>query len=261
MDMGGKTGIMRIITGMHRSGTSLMARLFFEAGANLGDPATFYRPDRWNRDGYYEQPEIHAVNMPLIHGPWGRLAYFRLPETATILKRGRRRMEQIQRTAAKYDGCVVKETRFCLTLPAWRAAGTNVEALLICLRDPLAVARSICKRNWTTRAHAFHLWTVHNRRLLENAAGIPYHFVDYGRILDPRSFDEEMRSAFRFFNRDVAGDQMEFFQRNIVKPALNHGSGQDADYPPAVQELWDDLRRRHAAQFESHTSGTRQRSS
>ena len=76
---------------MHRSGTSLVARLFFEAGEDLGDPANFYRPDRWNPDGYFEQPDIHAINMPLVHGIWGRLSYFAPPSTHAVLKRGCRR--------------------------------------------------------------------------------------------------------------------------------------------------------------------------
>ena len=42
---------MKIITGMHRSGTSLVAQIAHRAGAEMGDPETFYRPDRWNPDG------------------------------------------------------------------------------------------------------------------------------------------------------------------------------------------------------------------
>ena len=72
---------MRIITGMHRSGTSLVARLFYEFGADMGTPEYFYRPDKWNPEGYFEQPDIHAINMPLINGPWWKLAYFWLPST------------------------------------------------------------------------------------------------------------------------------------------------------------------------------------
>ena len=59
---------------------------FMEAGADLGDPETFYPSDRWNRDGYCEQSEILAVNMPLVSGPWGKLAFLKLPSTETILK-------------------------------------------------------------------------------------------------------------------------------------------------------------------------------
>jgi hypothetical protein len=128
---------LRIITGMHRSGTSLIAQLFYRAGADMGDPDTFYRPDRWNPEGYFEQPTIHAINMPLINGMWGKLAYFRLPSTETILRRAERREEQIKNTASQYEGKVIKETRFCLTLPAWLKYGATVNKVLICLREPI----------------------------------------------------------------------------------------------------------------------------
>ena len=71
---------MQIITGMHRSGTSLVAKIFYEVGADLGPKETLYPGDRWNPDGYYEQPAIHSINMALIHGPFWKFSYFFLAE-------------------------------------------------------------------------------------------------------------------------------------------------------------------------------------
>ena len=70
---------MKLISGMHRSGTSLVAQLFFEAGADMGNPSTFYPTDKWNSDGYFEQTDILAINQPLINGFLGRFSYFWLP--------------------------------------------------------------------------------------------------------------------------------------------------------------------------------------
>ena len=46
---------MILIAGTHRSGTSLVARLLYESGADFGNPEGFYPPDQWNRGGYFEQ--------------------------------------------------------------------------------------------------------------------------------------------------------------------------------------------------------------
>lgn len=70
---------MKIVVGMHRSGTSVLMNLLQRAGADLGDPAGFYPCDRWNPDGYFEQQEILTANRKLLHGPLGRLAFFSLP--------------------------------------------------------------------------------------------------------------------------------------------------------------------------------------
>ncbi len=228
-----------------------MAQLFHQAGADMGDPGTFYRADRHNPDGYFEQPDIHDINFPLIHGPWGRLAYFWLPNESTIRRRGRRMQSQIQHVAAKYRDKVVKETRFCLTLPAWLEAGTAVEGILVCLREPQAVAQSLRKRNKATLRHGLNLWQTHNQRLLASAGQIPLRFISFARLLDPRYFEEEVRSAFNFFQIEVPPEQIRELGENVVKPDWNHARAETPNYPPAVAALWDELSRRHAAQSSS----------
>ena len=241
---------MRIITGMHRSGTSLVARLFYEAGADMGNPETFYRPDKWNPEGYFEQPDIHAINMPLINGPWGRFAYFRLPSTRTIMKRAEKRADQIKQTAARYRGKVVKETRFCLTLPAWLKHGAQVDNILVCLRDPIQVARSIQKRGFTTIRHGLNLWYIHNSRLLENAKGIPMWFVYYDNFLNDRFSLREIKCTYCFLGYDFTNDELEELRKKCVKPQMNHNPERAASYPPRIGLLWEELLRRHERQFE-----------
>lgn len=234
---------------MHRSGTSLVARLFHEAGADMGDPATFYRPDQWNPDGYFEQPDIHAINMPLINGPWGRLAYLRPPAPGTIMRRAARRADQIRQTAAAFKGKVLKETRFCLTLPAWVAHGAHVDAVLVCLREPIQVAHSLRKRNRISLRRGLGLWHLHIERLLANTAALPVWFVSYHQLLDPSTFTTEMQPAFRFCALDPDPASLERLRDHVVKPGMNHHPDTDYPYPPAVATLWDEVRRRHEAQY------------
>ena len=240
---------MDIITGMHRSGTSLVARLFFDAGCDMGDAASFYPGDKWNPDGYYEQPDIHAVNMPLINGPWGRLAYFWLPSSRTIKRRAANRAEQIGHASDKYRDKLVKENRFCLTLPAWRAHGAEVGRILVCLRDPVAVARSLRKRNRIPLRLGYRLWLEHNRRLLESAGDIPVWFLYYGNLMAQDRFEDEIVSAFRFMNVGVSARDIRVIAENAIKTHWNHTPGVEATYPSNVEALWQLLRQRHADQF------------
>jgi hypothetical protein len=236
---------MKLISGMHRSGTSLVAQIFAAAGADLGDPATFYRPDRWNPDGYFEQTEVHAVNMPLINGPFWKLAYFFLPSEETILRRARSRAGEIARVADRYRGKVVKENRFCLTLPAWLAHGATIEKLLVVLREPAAVARSLRRRNHVGAKRAYSLWLVHNRRLLRIAEErrIPHRFVRYRDLLGPDRQVDEALSMLGFFGVSVTRERVAEILAAAVKPALDHNAGATppADYPPEVRALWSRL--------------------
>ena len=240
---------MRIIAGMHRTGTSLVARLFHEMGADLGDPETFYRPDRWNPDGYYEQPDIHAVNMPLIHGLFGRFAYFRLPSEATVRRRGRRMAREIQQTASRYEGKVVKENRFCLTLGAWLEQGASVERIVVCLREPAHVVQSLKRRNTISHRLAYSLWLAHYQRLLDTIGDIPRWFVDYANLLDPERFMEEMEPALRFMKVEGDSEKLADLRKTQVKPQMSHGRDGPNAYPEQVETLWNELRDRHQVQF------------
>jgi hypothetical protein len=242
---------LRIITGMHRSGTSLIARLFYEASADMGDPNTFYRPDRWNPEGYYEQPDIHAINMPLINGPWWKFAYYRLPSTETILRRAAKRADQIRSTARAYQDKVVKETRFCLTLPAWLKYGAKVDKILICLRDPIQVARSIQKRNRTSLRHGYYMWRLHNERILRHTdEAVPIWIVDYNRVLSEDAYLQEVGAMFRFFGFDLTTKDLKDLRKKAVRTDMSHNLEQVERYPTQIQELWSQLRQRHGDQFE-----------
>jgi len=233
---------------MHRSGTSLVAQMFVEAGANLGDSESFYRADKWNQDGYFEQPDIQDINMSLIHGIWWKFAYFRLPSTDTILKRSLKLANQIKETGDRYCGRVVKETRFCLTLPAWRKYA-EIDKVLICLREPIQVVQSLQKRNKITAKHAFNLWYLHNIRILENSKGIPIWFVHYNHLLNEQLSLQEIKAAFAFFGYDFDDSYINEICKKCIKPEMNHAPEEKACYSPEISTLWEKLLKQHNDQF------------
>jgi len=239
---------MKIITGMHRSGTSLVARLAYEAGAEMGDPAGFYRPDRWNPDGYYEQVGVHRINMSLVNGPWGKLTYFKLPSEETVLRRGRKLAGEIRQAASNFADAVVKDPRFALTLPAWQAQGARVDGMLVCLRDPSSVAGSLRKRNRATRGHALRLWHEHNRRLLDLAEEVPTRFLYYPALLRPETYDAELALLLDFLDLETTAAKRRDLWSRCVKPGLDHNPPDEKADPPGVAELWRELTRRYREQ-------------
>lgn len=241
---------MLVITGMHRSGTSLVARLLHLAGADLGDPRSFYPADRWNPDGYFEQREVQAVNISLVQGIWWKLAYLRLPSRRTILERAAARRRRLERAVARFQGLAVKDARFCLTLPAWLAHGARVTGVLICLREPIDVARSLRRRNHISLGLGLSLWAAHCRRLLEDAVGLRVGFVLYSNLLSGTTATPELRRAFRFAGLDrTVAETAELCRRAARSPA--HPTPQPPHYPSEVQTLWRTLLERHAAQSDA----------
>src|SRR2546428_13452965 len=62
------------IAGMHRAGTSMVARLLEGCGLDLGGPARFAPPAPDNRDGYWEDLRFVAMNdriLDRLGGAWG----------------------------------------------------------------------------------------------------------------------------------------------------------------------------------------------
>ena len=61
------------IAGMHRAGTSMVARLLEGCGVDLGGPANFAPPAPDNRDGYWEDLRFVALNDRILdrfQGAW-----------------------------------------------------------------------------------------------------------------------------------------------------------------------------------------------
>ena len=227
-----------------------MGQLSFFAGVDMGDPATFYPADRWNPYGYYEQWDVITLNKSLLHGPYGKLSYFLLPSTRTIMKRACGYAEQIRDVAHKYQQQVIKCPRFSLTLPAWTAHGADIERMIICLREPIQVAQSIRKRNRDLTWHGVYLWYAHNKRLLEHIGDIPVWYVRYSHLIDRETSLQELGHAFRFLGHDLGDAELKALVAERVKPELRNHAQVIQAYPRPIQRLWEDLCARHAAQFE-----------
>ena len=168
---------MQLICGMHRSGTSLVAQIAFSAGADFGDCKDFWPADAWNPSGYYEQKDIITVNKKLINGRLGKAHYLHPPSQALISKRADKCSAELKLLALKYSNKVVKENRFCMTLDEWLKVGANVTRILVVIRDPASVARSLRKRNHIPAVVSNRLWYEHLNRLENSIMQIPRQYL------------------------------------------------------------------------------------
>jgi hypothetical protein len=219
-------------------------------GADLGDEKSFYRPDRWNPEGYFEQPDIHRINMPLVNGMLWKFSYFFLPSTKTILRRGKRMSSLIRKTYLEYDDILVKETRFCLTMPAWMAEGARFDKVIICLRHPYEVARSIQKRNYTLLSHGYYLFNEHNSRILEHIeqAGAQVWYVNYANLLNREEAICEMQGALEFMEMEYKPQALHNFIAKAIREPLNRMGSIQVHLPQKTALLWQRLVERHRYQ-------------
>lgn len=239
---------MKIVVGMHRSGTSLLMNLLQRAGADLGDPRGFYPSDRWNPDGYFEQQEILSANRELLHGPLGRLAFFFPPGEPTIRQRGRRMQERLRGIGLRYKQRLVKDPRFLFTAPAWEDTGTDFSHVLVSLREPGEVAASMGRRNHLPRFLAMKMMAEHYRRLLVFTSRRPTRWVRYDRLVAAGTSVAEFSAAAGFLGLPFREGSDAAWFKAIVRLRSHDHPEPEANYPRPVAELWAELCRRHQSQ-------------
>jgi hypothetical protein len=227
---------LNIITGTHRSGTSLVSRLLHRAGADFGATEGFYPADQWNPDGYFEQSEILQLNRKILQGAWGKFANIIPPSTARIRQRGRENAEAIRRAIVRFGACTIKDPRFNYTGPAWEDQGANIERFVVCVREPMDVALSLQRRNHLPIVVGLHVWRDCLQRLLDNYNHRQMWFVDYARLTAPATCIDEASSIIRFLGLNYQQDHDAGWIRAFIRTSEFTASRHV--YPAKVDTVW-----------------------
>jgi hypothetical protein len=198
-----------LILGTGRSGTSMVAALFRHTGAYMGDDLLAARIA--NPFGFYEDPEINALNGRVIRQMVSRLWTTRLfPRFVHPVHRGEAgvwlsapwRLTQVTPPAdarlkmlgkfARVPFCL-KDPRFSVTLPVWRPYLPPDTRFLVAFRDPqrtvdsmLREARETLPAPLAVDGHwAGVCWLRTYRRLLhEFSRAGDWLFVHYDDVID-----------------------------------------------------------------------------
>ncbi|MBX3465092.1 MAG: hypothetical protein KF830_18130 [Planctomycetes bacterium] len=183
---------MIVVTGMHRSGTSLVCQLLHAAGLSFGETADHLPADRWNPAGYFEAKAVVDANSRIVTGlprcrsrlaAWGsRLAYLRLPRGAAVAARAERERDAIAALGRQHAAGAVKDPRFCLTL-RWWLQWAPVRQVVVCLRPPAAVLASLRRRDHLPLGFAARFYAYHVDALLPQLPGGRTRFVDVDRLV------------------------------------------------------------------------------
>lgn len=167
-----------MIVGCSRSGTSFTARMLASAG--LLFPGEHTAADEFNRDGYFEADRVVAINSDILWGSNGH--WFAPPRRLRVYAYQRAQIIQAFAWFASFPGLSGwKDPRGTLTLPVWLdvARDLNIPVHVVgVFRNPAAVANSIVRHERGTLdfSVAFDAWCIHNTRLLNLAAALPYQF-------------------------------------------------------------------------------------
>lgn len=212
---------MKIITGMHRSGTSFLAQALFRLGLDFGPQDLLFPADYWNQNGYFENLEVVDINNQLILGAgtpvelWlkapehgfdrvvnslrsRKWKYFLKPTQSRIHGRSTKFSKRIDRLHHIYNGITVKDPRFCLTLKVWAEHGV-IEDIVFSFRNPQAVASSVRRREKLPLVLGYQQWLYHIRGFWSQVdVDTPVFLVDFDRFFDARAQEEAFDRLIKY---------------------------------------------------------------
>jgi hypothetical protein len=180
-----------IVLGMHRSGTSVLARLLNMMGAYFAAEGMGIGANQENPKGFWERRDVRALNDLLLHSvgcDWNRVVNFdcaRVPEP--VLGGFAKRAARIVLDMDAHRPWLLKEPRLCLLFPLWRGL-LEVPHCIHIYRSPLEVARSLQKRNGIPPEAGYALWEKYNVEAFNASAGLPRILVSHHQLMrEPES--------------------------------------------------------------------------
>ncbi len=224
------------ITGMHRSGTSMISRIVNLLGVDLGPDDELMDPKPDNPTGFWESRSITALNDDLLAQLGG--SWRQVPAVDPGWEEDQR-LDPYRERAAEllellFSGSELvgwKDPRTSLLLPFWRTV-VDVDRTILVVRDPRHVAASLAARDDMADAEAASLWLTYT---LEAWHADPKPIIaGYEHILkDPITWASSVAAELGLPQPDAetAGAIAGF-----VEPSLSHHQGETGAVTPEMAQ-------------------------
>jgi hypothetical protein len=240
-----------LVLGMHRSGTSALARVVNLLGFHVGDEGALVRPSAANPAGHWEVEALSQFNAELLvalDGTGSAPPAAAADELSALAggEWGTRAKELIDESFAGRPW-VWKDPRLCLLLPFWRRVLDEAPTVVATVRNPLEVADSLEVRSGLPTAYALALWERYQRRALLDGDALATFVVDYQELVtDPARIARDLDGFFSELHLDRAPAASWASVESSVDPSLHRQRRTDDDLRSVATEqqlaLWDHVR-------------------
>ena len=186
---GGKSAQVRrqlIVLGMHRSGTSAITRALAALGAHVGTAEELTSPNAENPHGFFERRDARQICNELLRrsgSDWWKVSYFDADIAASSSMQGQRaQISDLITEMDKHGTWAIKEPRLCFLLPIFRQFLRD-PAIVLIVRNPLEVARSLRRRHGFSTQVGLALWEAYNIAALKNSVRFPRVVIVYHELV------------------------------------------------------------------------------
>jgi predicted O-methyltransferase YrrM len=218
-----------LVLGMHRSGTSALSGLLCEQG--FSPPAQPAAADANNPTGYWEPTEICSFHNSLLEhlqSSWDDLV---LPADLWAPHELDRHLHQLELainrefpTLQPSQIALIKDPRQCRLQPLWNALihKHRLQAfVLLVVRHPMAVAKSLKRRDGLPLNRSLLLWLAHTLEAERHSRKLKRQVVVYELLLqDPLT---TLKRSLRLAGLEQPKTVQHAELGQWIRPDLNHG--------------------------------------
>lgn len=242
-----------VVLGMHRSGTSAIARSLKALSVELGD--NLMPPVPGNNDlGFWEDMDIYRLNERLfakVGTAWDRLSSVSVsPLLGEAFASERYEASAlIERKLAATPVFGFKDPRTAILLPFWKCVFEDLgieDRYVLALRNPLEVAESLRKRDKFEVTFGLLLWLKYNWAAVEHSADRSRVCVAYEKMIeDPAGQLGRLAAALDLPPVSASSPALLEFVGDFLTPNLRHNRisvneiKRSPNIPGAVQGLYD----------------------
>lgn len=229
-----------IVLGMHRSGTSTIAKALELFGIHIG--TNLLPGGTPNPKGFYEDQAILQFNKDLLSTLNSRWDYIQADPISTISDTIRsdlykRALEIIEESFGGHDIWGFKEPRTLRLLPFWTDffEKQQIKAkYIVVTRNPDDIAESLFIRNLLPHSHSYLLTAIYYRDLLAHMRTHQFAVIDYDFLLgEPKSEIRRLEAQLEL--PPAADGDLTFFCENFVSRELKRSQG-TADHVTPIRD-------------------------
>ena len=235
-----------LVLGMHRSGTSLCSHILSAFGIDMADDIGV---NVGNESGHWERWEIvefHDRILSLLNRDYsGHFHDFALP----VAWWADPRVAQIRREIVAFlerrmgDGYFgFKDPRTVRLMPLWHQIFNELKLapkLVLCLRNPAQVARSLNTRNGLDPAIGEYRWLVHIVDFFRYSSKFDFCTVEYEEWFNNPAANIEKLKKFLDLQWQQSESDLSLVLSGIIDPALRHDDAEHREpNQPLVRSLY-----------------------
>ena len=225
-----------VVLGMHRSGTSVIARSLKVLGVGLGDNLMPAVPGV-NDKGFWEDMDFYVLNEDLLKALSGREWHTLIPislnefndDSLASLKI--RAIELLRKKTSKLSVFGLKDPRFSILLPFWKNVFLSLDVdvkYVIAIRNPISTALSLQKRDGFDLEKSYYLWLNYMVSCFVETENELRVVVNYDLVMaEPEPQIQRMAEKLSLC---VITSELKEFESNFISSDLCHSKFRNKDF-------------------------------